>query len=275
MASLFDLGSKIAKNPQNFVENLVDSKQIASVAAKAIPAALDASSNRLLSAGLNFAGANIPSHLFGGFTSQFKEQDNRVRLALSPGSGPMLYKDPNNSILSPLNQTGGILFPYTPTISVSHSAQYAGTHPTHSNYVQHSYNASSVDSISVDGYFTANDGDEATYVMAVLHFLRTAYKMFFGNDRLAGTPPPVLRLSGHGALNYNSVPCVLQNFAEIMPSDRDYIEVPGRNTLIPSYMSVTLQLMPIYSKEQLGNFSLDGFARGDLVGSPRGSGGFL
>jgi hypothetical protein len=60
-----------------------------------------------------------------------------------------------------------------------------------------------------------------------LHFLRSTYKMFFGNDRLAGTPPPVLRLSGHGALNYNSVPCVLQNFAEIMPADRDYIEVPG------------------------------------------------
>ena len=158
--------------------------------------------------------------------------------------GLCLYKDPATTALSPLVRTGGVLFPYTPTVSISHSAQYAGTHPTHSNYVQHSYNASSsVDSITVDGYFTANDPDEARYVMAVIHFLRSAYKMFFGNDRLAGTPPPVLRLSGHGSLNYNSVPVVLQNFAEIMPADRDYIEVPGTSTLISYiYTSIHLQL---------------------------------
>ena len=272
MASLFDMGSQFAKNPENFVQNA--GSQIQSIAAKAIPAGLDASASRLLQSGLNFGGANIPG-LSGGFTAQFAQQDKRVRLALSPGSGPMLYKDPGNSVLSPLNQTGGILFPYTPTVSISHSAQYAGTHPTHSNYVQHSYNASSVDSITVDGYFTANDPDEAKYVMAVIHFLRSAYKMFFGNDRLAGTPPPVLRLSGHGSLNYNSVPVVLQNFAEIMPADRDYIEVPGSGTLIPTFLPVTLNLMPIYSKNQIGNFNLDSFARGDMIGSPNGPGGML
>ena len=272
MASLFDMGSKFAKNPQNFVQNA--GSQIQSIAAKSIPAGLDASASRLFQSGLNFGGANIPS-ANGEFTAQFAQTDNRVRLALAPASGPMLYKDPTNSILAPLVSTGGILFPYTPTISVSHSAQYAGTHPTHSNYVQHSYNASAVDSITVDGYFTANDPDEATYVLAVLHFLRSAYKMFFGNDRLAGTPPPVLRLSGHGALNYNSVPCVLQNFAEIMPADRDYIEVPGRGTLVPSYLAMTLNLLPIYSKNQIGNFSLDSFARGDLMGNASGTGGFL
>ena len=272
MASLFDMGSKFAKNPQNFVQNA--GSQIQSIAAKSIPAGLDASASRLFQSGLNFGGANIPS-LAGGFTAQFAQQDKRVRLALSPGSGPMLYKDPSNSVLSPLASTGGILFPYTPTISVSHSAQYSASAPTHSNYIQHSYNASAVDSISIDAYFTANDPDEATYVLAVLHFLRSAYKMFFGNDRLAGTPPPVLRLSGHGSLNYNSIPVVLQQFAEIMPADRDYIEVPGSGTLVPTYIPFTLSLMPIYSKNQIGNFSLDSFARGDLIGNANGTGGFL
>ena len=272
MASLFDMGSQFAKNPQNFVQNA--SSQVQSIAAKAIPAGLDASASRLFQSGLNFGGANIPS-LAGGFTAQFAQQDKRVRLALSPGSGPMLYKDPSNSVLSPLASTGGILFPYTPTVSISHSAQYAGQHPTHSNYIQYSYNASAVDSITVDGYFTANDPDEATYVMAVIHFLRSAYKMFYGADRLAGTPPPVLRFSGHGSLNYNSVPVVLQQFAEIMPADRDYIEVPGTGTLIPTYLPVTLNLMPIYSKNQIGNFSLDSFARGNMIGSSNGSGGML
>jgi hypothetical protein len=155
-------------------------------------------------------------------------------------------------------------------------------HPTHSNHVQHSYNASSVDAISIDGYFTANNADEARYVFAVLHFLRSAYKMFFGADANRGTPPPVLRLSGYGPFNYNSVPVVLTNFTEIMSADRDYIEVPlaaapdaATKTMIPTYMNMTMTLSPIYTKQQISNFSLESFSRGDLIGRPGGSGGFL
>jgi hypothetical protein len=59
MASLFDMGSKFAKNPQNFVQNA--GSQVQSIAAKAIPAGLDASASRLFQSGLNFGGANIPS----------------------------------------------------------------------------------------------------------------------------------------------------------------------------------------------------------------------
>ena len=279
MASLFDMGSKFAKNPQNFVQNA--GSQIQSIAAKSIPAGLDASASRLFQSGLNFGGANIPS-LAGGFTAQFAQQDKRVRLALSPGSGPMLYKDPSNSVLSPLASTGGILFPYTPTVSVSHTAQYSSPGLAHTNHAQHSYNASSVDTISVDGYFTANTADEARYVFAVLHFLRSAYKMFYGADALRGTPPPVLRLSGYGPHNYNSVPVVLTSFTEIMPADRDMIEVPlasspdsATKTMIPTYLPVTMALLPIYSKNQISNFNLQGFARGDLIGNPGRGGGFL
>jgi len=278
----FDLGSKFTKIAQQYVSN---------AAGKALPGndplskigrnLLDSSANRLLQAGLEFAGANIP-----GFddvaTTVFRDNDTRVRLGLSPSSGPILYKDPNNRLLDPLNDTSGILFPYTPTVSIGHSAQYAGMHPTHSNYVQHSYNASAIDSITIDAYFTANTADEARYVFAVLHFLRSAYKMFFGADRLRGTPPPVLRMSGYGPYNYNSIPVVLANFTEIMPADRDYIEVPlaaapdaSTKTMIPTYLPVTISLMPIYSKNQIGNFSLEEFAAGGKIGNPNGSGGFL
>ena len=241
---------------------------------------LNASSNRLVQAGLNFAGANIPG--FNDIAATvFRDNDTRVRLSLSPGSN-ILYRDDTNKIMQPLIDTNGVLFPYTPTISVSHTAQYTGVHPAHSNYVQHSYNASAIDAISVDGYFTANNADEARYVFAVLHFLRSAYKMFFGADDLRGTPPPVLRLSGYGPFNYNSVPVVLSNFTEIMSADRDYIEVPlasapdsATKTMIPTYMNVTMTLNPIYTKDQISNFSLDAFARGEKIGSPSGGGGFL
>jgi hypothetical protein len=278
----FDLGSKFTRRAQQFVSN---------AAGRALPgndplskigrSVLGASGNRLIQAGLNFAGANIPG-FSDAATTVFRDGDIRVRLSMSPGSGPLLYKDPNNKLLQPLIDTDGILFPYTPTVTVSHSAQYSGTHPAHSNHIQHSYNASSVDSITVDGYFTANTADEARYVFAVLHFLRSAYKMFYGADAQRGTPPPVLRLSGYGPYNYNSVPVVLQQFAEIMPADRDMIEVPlasspdaATKTMIPTYMPITLNLMPIYSKNQIGNFSLESFARGDLIGNPGKGGGFL
>lgn len=277
----FDLGNKFTRKAKQFTEDAVG---------RALPGndplskvgrnILNASSNRLVSAGLEFA-KGIP-FLDQIVTTVFRENDTRVRLSLSPNSGQILYKSFNNKILEPLNDTDGILFPYTPTISVSHTAQYTGMHPTHSNYVQHSYNASSVDAISIDGYFTANNSDEARYVFAVLHFLRSAYKMFFGNDSLRGTPPPVLRLSGYGPFNYNSVPVVLTNFTEIMSADRDYIEVPlasapdsATKTMIPTYMNVTMTLNPVYSKDQISNFNLEGFARGDLIGRPGGGGGFL
>lgn len=278
----FDLGSKFTRKAQQYVSD---------AAGKALPGndplskigrnILSASGNRLIQAGLNFAGANIP-----GFdniaTTVFRDNDTRVRIGLSPASGPILYKADNNKLLEPLQDTDGILFPYTPNITVSHSASYNGTHPTHSNYVQHSYNASSVDSIAVDGVFTANTADEARYVFAVLHFLRSAYKMFYGADALRGTPPPVLRLSGYGPFNYNSVPVVLQNFAEIFPSTVEYMEVPlatspdaATKTMIPTEMNVTMTLVPIYSKNQIGNFSLESFARGDQIGNPGRGGGFL
>jgi len=280
----FDLGQKFTRKAKQFTEDAVG---------RALPGndplskvgrnVLDASANRLISSGLNFLKDN--KFINDIITTTFRDNDTRVRLSLSPDSGPILYKSLSNRLLEPLSDTNGVLFPYTPTISVSHTAQYTGMHPTHSNYVQHSYNASSVDAISIDGYFTANNADEARYVFAVLHFLRSAYKMFFGTDANRGTPPPVLRLSGYGPFNYHSVPVVLTNFTEIMSADRDYIEVPlasapdaATKTMIPTYMNMTMTLSPIYTKQQISNFGLDSFARGDLIGRPGGGsqgGGFL
>lgn len=284
----FDLGNKFTRKAKQFTSDLVGNALPGNdPLSKVGRNVLNASGNRLVQAGLNFAGANIPG--FNNIvTAVFRDNDTRVRLSLSPGAN-ILYKTGRgaeggieNKILEPLIDTDGILFPYTPTVSVSHTAQYTGVQPAHSNYVQQSYNASSVDVISVDGYFTANNADEARYVFAVLHFLRSAYKMFFGSGANRGTPPPVLRLSGYGPFNYNSVPVVLSNFSEIMAADRDYIEVPlaaspdaATKTMIPTFMSMTLTLNPIYTKEQISNFSLESFARGDQIGRPGGAGGFL
>lgn len=277
----FDLGSKFVKKANQYTERatgkLLPGNDLASKTARGF---LDAQSNRLIQAGLDIAGAN--PFLDSILSATFRDNDTRVRIGLSPKSGPILYKDPNNKILAPLNDTDGVLFPYTPNINVSHSAQYAGMHPTHSNYIQHSYGNSSTDSIMVVGTFTANTADEARYMMAVLHFMRSAHKMFYGRDALRGTPPPVLRLSGLGPYQFNSVPVVIQAFSHDFENTTDYIEVPlaaapdaATKTMVPTLMNINFSLLPIYSRNQIGEFSLDEFARGNQIGNPSRGGGFI
>ena len=159
----------------------------------------------------------------------FQQQgDWRVRLSLAPGA-TYLYKDPqiyqNNSILIPLLQTDGVIFPYTPEISVSYSANYGPTDPTHSNYTIYSYANSKVSEISIKCDFTSQDTFEASYLLAVIHFFRSATKMFYGKDENPrnGTPPPLCYLSGLGAFQFDQHPLAITGFTYTLPTDVDYI----------------------------------------------------
>jgi hypothetical protein len=151
-------------------------------------------------------------------------KDWRVRISLAPNATYM-YKAENPGILGPLKTTGGVLFPYMPSISVSYSAQYDSQDITHSNYKIHTYRGSSVDQVQISGDFTAQDSTEANYILAVIHFFRTATKMFYGKDQnpRAGTPPPLVYLSGHGQYQFDNHPMVIQSFNYSLPVDVDYI----------------------------------------------------
>ena len=156
-------------------------------------------------------------------------KDWRVRISLAKGSN-YLYNYGDSSlrdagILEPLRDTSGVIFPYTPAISVAYNAKYDTQSITHSNYNIHNYTGSSVDQVSVTGDFTAQDTTEAAYMLAVIHFFRSATKMFYGKDQNPnrGTPPPLLYLSGHGNYQFDNHPMVLTNFAYSLPIDVDYI----------------------------------------------------
>lgn len=154
------------------------------------------------------------------------ETDWRVRLSLANSdSVNYLYKDPANKILSPLDATNGIIFPYTPSVSVSYIANYEGSNIQHSNYRIYQYQNSAVEQVTLSCDFTAQDTSEANYVLAVIHFLRSATKMFYGNDAnpVAGTPPPLVYLHGLGAYQFDGHPLVITNFQYQLPSDVDYI----------------------------------------------------
>lgn len=166
-------------------------------------------------------------------TNAYSQGDWRVRLSLAPGAN-YLYKSDVPGILEPLIETNGVLFPYTPSVSVSYAANYDPTELVHSNYKIFQYRSSSVDQITIGCDFTAQDTKEATYLLAVIHFFRSITKMFYGQDQNPknGTPPPLCYLTGMGSFQFDRHPLAITNFSLNLPTDVDYIRA-GSTTAIP------------------------------------------
>ena len=155
-------------------------------------------------------------------------QDWRVRLVLAE-SATYLYKDPDNQLLKPLANSNGVIFPYTPSISTSYTANYDRYDLVHSNYRGYFYKNSAVNDVNITGTFTAQDTAEAQYLLAVIHFFRSATKMFYGKDKERGAPPPLVYLVGYGEWQFNGHPCLITNFNYNLPADVDYIRATSPN----------------------------------------------
>lgn len=166
-----------------------------------------------------------------------KKQDWRVKVRLAQNAN-YLYKGSNPGILKPLSLTNGVVFPYTPQISINYAASYTPANPTHSNYTIFQYNHSSVDQITIVAEFTCQDSFEAEYLLAVIHFFRSMTKMFYGKDTnpRAGTPPPICFLDGLGAYQFSNHPMAVSNFNYVLPQNVDYIRTTvsaAPNTFVP------------------------------------------
>jgi hypothetical protein len=235
--------------------------------------------------------------------------DWRVRVSLAPNS-KYFYNDPQgNALLSPLIESGGgsdnsigsaigqltglggtkrvgVVFPYTPTITVAHTANYSAQKLTHSNYTQHFYDNSEVSAITLNTDFTVQNINEGQYLLAAIYFFRSCTKMFFGAGPNSGNPPPIVYLNGYGQYYMPNVPCVVTSFSHTMPADVDYVDIPepsvtrssmGLNprlnsTRLPTTSQMSLTLQPVYSRyAQSQGFSLDDFARGALINPVRGN----
>lgn len=148
--------------------------------------------------------------------------DWRFRIGLLPGSVD-LYKSGDAGILEPLIATNGVIFPYTPSIQMTYMADYQSTAPTHSNFPSRFYSSSEVRDVQINGTFTAQSTAEADYMMAAIHFFRSATKMFYGQDANAGQPPPLVQCTGLGPHQFNGHKCVIQQFNYTLPEDVDYV----------------------------------------------------
>jgi hypothetical protein len=167
----------------------------------------------------------------------------------------------------------GVVFPYTPTMTVTHNARYGETALTHSNYKNYFYEGSDVAAINIAGVFTCQNPDEARYVISCLQFLRGCTKMHYGlTDRMAGTPPQIVRLSGYGD-HYlaGSLSCVVTQVSHTMPDSVDYIKyglggAGNSEGWFPTESTMTVTLQPIYSRaRQASDIPLEKFLQGDLI----------
>jgi hypothetical protein len=166
--------------------------------------------------------------------ARYKQPGNtdwRVRLSLGPGA-QYLYNATPAGILAPLKANGGtdgVIFPYTPSITTTYSANYEQYDLIHSNYRGLFYKNSRVGDIQLRGTFTAQDTTEANYLLAVIHFFRSVTKMFYGQDAERGTPPPICLLNGFGGYQFSDHPVVISQFNYTLPNDVDYIRTTNPN----------------------------------------------
>ena len=186
------------------------------------------------------------------------------------------------SLLDPLKRTNmRCIFPYTPTVLVSHSANYNAMQPLHTNYPYYAYENSRVDQITITADFFVQNEAEAQYWIAMVHFFKTVTKMNYGGtDQDRGLPPPVCRLNGYGNYTFNNVPVVISNFQFDLKKDVDYISTGlsagGGNindevaltgnkgtAWAPAESLITVGLMPQYSRTKQNEFNLRSFVKGE------------
>lgn len=145
--------------------------------------------------------------------------DWRVRLSLP--TDPTYSSSP---VLAPLREAGGLIFPYTPGISITASASYDETPLTHQNYAAISYQNSRLDSIAITAPFYVEDAVQAQYWLAAVHYFRSVTKMYTGDvGETSGNPPPIVLLNGYGDYVFKNIPVVVKSFSMELPQDVNYI----------------------------------------------------
>ena len=97
-----------------------------------------------------------------------------------------------------------------------------------------------------------------------------------------GNPPPIMHLSGYGDHMFDKVPVIVQSFNVELRAGVDYISTKQSNvnsstpgninihntgddqTWAPTLSTVSVGIIPVYSRESLTKFSLKDFASGTL-----------
>lgn len=212
-------------------------------------------------------GLNLPSG-----AEVIKNQGSAIKL--SPGSKDdwrVRIQAPWNVFESPLferlSTTGGVVWPYLPNITLSTKANYTNVETIHSNYPYYAYKNSSIDEIQISGEFSAETETDAAYWIAATTFFKTATKMFFGQGENAGNPPIVCHLYGYGASIFDRIPIVITSFSVDLKDDVNYVKCNtfGTNTWVPVLSTISVNVVPVYSRNGLRKFNLKEYASGKMA----------
>jgi hypothetical protein len=196
-------------------------------------------------------------------------KDLRVKLRVPPD----YLVGPSAGPANIIQKNGGILFPYTPTISLDNQASYATQNPLHSNFPLYFYKNSSVGPIQVTGKFTVQNEFEGAVLLGTIHLLRSLIKMKFGDDPDAGSPPPVCRFDAYGDYMLNNVPVSIASWRHELPDGVDYIAVgrPGSpmiygHSMVPVLSTISLTLNVMYSRREMLAHNVGAWNSGNLRG---------
>lgn len=211
--------------------------------------------------------------------------DTRVRLRAMIGQEEQVYGpsgDSDNllSILHPTHEgTNGLLFPYTPSISFSQEVSYKDLDMVHTNGDISAYTRTPSVKLNVSGDFTVQNQREGQYALAVIHFLRTVSKMYFGQkdqaNKRAGLPPPVLIFDGYGNYMFNNLPVILLGHSYTFEKDMNMVSVSTASGLakVPSKFTITMDLKVQQTPRAMRqDFSLDEFRTGKLLRESKNTG---
>lgn len=187
------------------------------------------------------------------------DTDMRVRIKV-----PTTYLNQFTNGLGKLGPSGhqGIIFPYTPQISIEHKAEYSSPQPLHSNYAINFYKNSSVSEIGVTGRFTVQNDEDAILYLSTVRLLTALTKMKWGKDSDAGAPPPVCRFSAYGEYNFKNVPVAVASFKHDYPDQVDFytVNVPpfGLNS-VPTIATLSVTLKIMYSRQEMRDITISGW----------------
>ena len=211
--------------------------------------------------------------------------DYRARLQLYRKNSDTFFANETN-VLTPLKANRGVVFPYTPNIFLSRSANYGSMDFKGANFPVYTYMNSSPPMLPLIVQFTATTKEEAKYMLAAWRFFNILTQSDFGEQAVltgkAGSPPPVLQFSYLGPFGFDRVPVLMTDFNVIIgnnvdmvpvehPVSEDFIEASAFSkknvTFMPVEVEFTINMVPQYSPRRVRkDFNLDSMRQGRNIG---------
>lgn len=217
-------------------------------------------------------GAEAPLDIIPEVTVQKVNADNSTVDSSDQDELRTIIKVPGDYIqgefAEDFERFGGVLFPYTPQITLESRAEYSSNTPLHSNYPINFYKNSAVSDITITSTFTVQNGIDAYYYLGAIRILSSLTKMRFGNDSRAGSPPPICRLFSYGEWVLKNVPVVITSVRHDLPDDVDFYtcQVRGQRVSVPTKANVTVSCKPTYSRREMSEATVDSYIQNSLIG---------